>query len=71
MLSAEAERLEALAVRGEEGFDIEKYGVMCDRLGRVFQRVGLRRVASTVPSLADYLAAKSQPVEIDNAEPVE
>jgi hypothetical protein len=66
MLSAECERMEAMAARGESAFNVETYGTLCDRLGRVFQRVGLRRVASLAPSLADYLAAKSPPVEIDN-----
>ena len=70
MLSAEAERLEALAVRGET-FDCESYGQLTDRLGRTLQRIGLKRVASTVPSLADYLASKARPVEIDNDEPAE
>ena len=58
MLSAESERLEALAARGEPGFDIDLYGQMCDRLGRVFARIGLSacRVTpqpsnNTLPSL--------------------
>ena len=47
MLSAEAERLEAMACRGEP-FDAEAYGVACDRLGRLFQRIGLRRASREV-----------------------
>ena len=47
MLSAEAERLEAMAVRGET-FDCEAYGQLTDRLGRTLQRIGLRRVAHEV-----------------------
>ena len=35
MLSAESERLEAMAARGEAVFDIDLYGMLCDRLGRV------------------------------------
>jgi hypothetical protein len=31
MLSAESERLEALSARGEAGFDIDLYGMLCDR----------------------------------------
>jgi hypothetical protein len=57
MLSAECERLEAFAVRDERPgpinwkdeaafkFDIDTYGVLCDRLGRLFDRLGLKRVA--------------------------
>ena len=66
MLSAEAERLEAIAVRGEP-FDAEGYGVLCDRLGRTLQRIGLKRVPREVPSLGEYLRSRS-PVEIE-AEP--
>jgi hypothetical protein len=62
MLSAECERQEALAARGEAEFNCELYGTMCDRLGRLFGRLGLERVArDTTPSLADYLQAKAQP----------
>jgi hypothetical protein len=45
MLSAECERQEALAARGEAEFNCELYGTMCDRLGRLFGRLGLQRVA--------------------------
>jgi hypothetical protein len=62
MLSAECERQEALAARGEAGFDCDAYGVMCDRLGRLFGRLGLERKARDVtPTLQSYLAAKAQP----------
>src|ERR1700757_1148772 len=56
MLSAEAERLEALAARNERPsrenwkedlankFDVDTYGQLCDRLGRVFRRLGLERI---------------------------
>jgi hypothetical protein len=57
MLSAECERMEAMAVRDERGtpgqiawkdeapfrFDLDVYGQLCDRLGRLFQRLGLER----------------------------
>src|ERR1700675_1264997 len=33
MLSAESERMEALAARGEAEFDIDLYGILCARLG--------------------------------------
>jgi hypothetical protein len=61
MLSAEAERLEAMAVRDERfthtnwradknnsKFDLDAYGVLCDRLGRLFDRLGLERRARPV-----------------------
>jgi hypothetical protein len=48
MLSAECERQEALSIRGDAEFDCEAYGVMCDRLGRLFGRIGLERVARVV-----------------------
>jgi hypothetical protein len=60
MLSAECERQEALAARGEAEFNCELYGTMCDRLGRLFGRLGLERKARDVtpPTLAQYLEAK-------------
>lgn len=54
MLSAESEKLESLAARGE-GFDADAYGAICDRLGRLFGRLGLNRIARPVDSLGDYL----------------
>jgi hypothetical protein len=62
MLSAECERQEALAARGEAEFNCELYGTMCDRLGRLFGRLGLEREARDVsPTLGQYLAAKAEP----------
>jgi hypothetical protein len=62
MLSAECERQEALSARGEAEFNCELYGTMCDRLGRLFGRLGLERVARDVTStLQSYLQAKAQP----------
>jgi hypothetical protein len=59
MLSAECERQEALAARGEAEFNCELYGTMCDRLGRLFGRLGLLRVARDIgPTLEQYLEAK-------------
>jgi len=53
MLSAESERMEALAARGEADFNIELYGMICDRLGRLFGRLGLERKTRGVgPTLA-------------------
>jgi hypothetical protein len=60
MLSAESERLEALSARGEAGFDIDLYGMICDRLGRLFGRLGLERKARPVNDgsavLSDYFS---------------
>ena len=62
MLSAESERMEALAARGEAEFDIDLYGMICDRLGRLFGRLGLERVARPVNDssnvLSDFLEAR-------------
>jgi hypothetical protein len=60
MLSAECERQEALSVRGDAEFDCEAYGVMCDRLGRLFGRIGLERIPKTV-NLRSYLENEPQP----------
>ena len=62
MLSAESERMEALAARGEAEFDIDLYGMICDRLGRLFGRLGLERVSrDCTPDLRSYLAGKGTP----------
>jgi hypothetical protein len=64
MLSAECERLEALAARDERPtrenwkedlankFDVVTYGICCDRLGRLFDRLGLERRARPVSNPA-------------------
>jgi hypothetical protein len=52
LLSVECERLEGQAVLGAE-FDLATYGQLTDRLGRAFQRLGIKRVPRDVtPSLA-------------------
>src|ERR1700730_2168760 len=60
MLSAECERQEALAARGEAEVNCELYCTMCDRLGRLFGRLGLERVAKPVndgsQALAEYFS---------------
>jgi hypothetical protein len=62
MLSAECERQEALSARGEAEFNCELYGTMCDRLGRLFGRLGLeRRSRDITPDLKSYLQAKAAP----------
>jgi len=61
MLSAESERMEAQAARGEAEFNIDLYGMICDRLGRLFGRLGLeRRPRDMTPDLRTYLAAKDR-----------
>ena len=56
-----AEAMEADAVRNL-ALDREAYGVLCDRLGRCLQRLGLERKARDVtPDLRSYLAGKDRP----------
>jgi hypothetical protein len=53
------ERMEGEAARGNS-IDLEAYGMLTDRLGRAFARLGLRRQARDVtPTLAQYLANKA------------
>jgi hypothetical protein len=47
LLSAECEKLEADSVAGKP-IDLGLYGVLTDRLGRAFQRLGLKRVLKDV-----------------------
>jgi hypothetical protein len=57
MLSVECEIMESAAVAGQP-FDLDAYGQLTDRLGRAFQRLGLRRVMNDVtPDLGAYLSA--------------
>jgi hypothetical protein len=57
MLSVECEKMESAAVAGLP-FDVDRYGLLTDRLGRAFQRLGLRRIAHDVtPDLGVYLTA--------------
>ena len=63
MLSVECEKMESAAVAGLP-FDVDRYGLLTDRLGRAFQRLGLRRVAHDMtPDLGAYLTvtATGQP----------
>jgi hypothetical protein len=58
-LSIMSESVEADFIRNL-AFDSEAYGVLCDRLGRCLQRLGLERVARPVndesQALADYFS---------------
>jgi hypothetical protein len=57
MLSVECEIVESAAVAGQP-FDLDAYGQLTDRLGRAFQRLGLKRVMHDVtPDLGAYLTA--------------
>jgi hypothetical protein len=60
-LSIMAEAMEADVV-ANKAFDAELYGTMCDRIGRLFGRLGLERKARDVtPDLKSYLEAKDRP----------
>ena len=64
MLAVECEKLESLGVAGKP-FDIEQYGQLTDRMGRAFQRLGLKRQARNItPSVADYIAHTADDEEV-------
>jgi hypothetical protein len=61
--------MESAGVAGAT-IDLESYGQLTDRLGRAFQRLGLRRVPRDVtPTLAEYLAANPDPALDDEGVP--
>jgi hypothetical protein len=67
-LSIMSESVEADFVRNL-AFDTEQYGILCDRLGRCLQRLGLDRTPRDVsPSLAGYLDAKAKHPSLEAAE---
>jgi hypothetical protein len=49
------ERMEGEAAAGNL-IDLDAYGTLTDRLGRAFQRLGLKRQAKPIESLQEYLA---------------
>jgi hypothetical protein len=61
MRSDSAESIAALAARGEAEFDIDLYGMICVRLGRLFGRLGLERKARPIndgsQTLSDYFSS--------------
>src|SRR5262249_42712941 len=60
LFAVECELIEAAAVKGEE-IDLEAYGVMTDRLGRAFPRLGLHGVPKDItPAVDGYLARKAR-----------
>ena len=61
MMSVEAERQEAEAVAGGK-LDPDSFGALADRLGRVFNRLGLKRVPRDVtPTIAEIMARHAAP----------
>ena len=58
LIATECERLEARAVAGE-GIDLDLFGTLTDRLGRAFQRLGIKRVPREVTTLHGYIAGRS------------
>ena len=58
-ISIQCEKLEGIAAASGE-IDLEQYGRLTDRLGRCFQRLGLKRQARDVgPTLSDFLPRAS------------
>ena len=56
LMSMQSETMQAEALAGEN-FDVDAFGALSDRLGRMFVRLGLRRVARDVtPTLAEIQA---------------
>jgi hypothetical protein len=66
LMSVQCEELETRALAQGEDIDLDQYGQLSDRIGRCFQRLGLKRVTrDTTPSLAQLVAAHktAKPVE--------
>ena len=59
MLSLECEEAEGRAARGE-AFNVEVYGTLCDRVGRVLNRLGLKRREAEPQTIEEYFASKKQ-----------
>jgi hypothetical protein len=55
-IAIECERMEGKAASGED-IDLMAYGTLTDRLGRCFQRLGIKRIASNGRTLGDVLVA--------------
>lgn len=59
LLNALSEAEEAKFVTGDPTANIDFYGVACDRIGRIADRLGLRRVPRVInKSLADILTGE-------------
>ena len=50
----------AASAGAETAINVELYGTLCDRLGRVFGRLGLERRQREVESLSTYLERKAR-----------
>jgi hypothetical protein len=58
-ISVVCEKLEGVVAGGGE-VDLILYGVLTDRLGRAFDRLGLKRVPKNItPTLSEYLKSKT------------
>lgn len=68
-LSVELEKMDAASMIGEP-FSIDLYGQICDRLSRLFHRLGLRRVAKTVTNISplDDHFSRPAPRKVEAAE---
>lgn len=63
-IAISCERMEGDAAAGNP-IDLLTYGTLTDRLGRAFQRLGLKRVPlNATPSVAEYLRSKSIEIEV-------
>jgi hypothetical protein len=69
-LAVQAEQLESRLANGE-AINIAEYSQLTSTLVRVITRLGIERHAKTVPSLAEYLAAKYPKPEPDALDVVE
>jgi hypothetical protein len=59
MLSVKAEEMECAAADGR-AFDIERYVILVNALGRAFERIGIERKPRNItPDLKSYIAAKN------------
>lgn len=68
MLGATCEQLEAAACLEGGTLDCDRYGMLTDRMGRLFQRLGLKRVAKDAMSLQQYLRERGKDVLDEAAE---
>jgi hypothetical protein len=50
------EKMEGEAAAGAQ-IDLDAYGTLTDRLGRAFQRLGLKKQRNIGPTLSEYLAS--------------
>jgi hypothetical protein len=69
-IAIECEKLEFVAASGDE-IDVDRYGALTDRLGRCFQRLGLKRQQREVSWrdkwLSDTEAESAAPVEVESS----